>query len=126
MSGLKEGRGDGWFWRLVYRAGLARPQMPHWRVVVEAAPDRARRSWPEEVEGAVVSVWVWARTAEEAEGLAQLAIDEEGLSPITADAMREPPESGPRAESGAIARSGYVFYGKIGEGSAPVGRQRHQ
>ena len=42
--------------------------------MVEAKLDRRAKVWPERFEAAVAAVFVWARTIEEAEALASLAI----------------------------------------------------
>jgi hypothetical protein len=78
--------------------------MPFWRVVVEAKLDRRTRRWSHRVEGAVAAVFVWARTIEEAEGLAALALEEEGLEAVTADAVKCPPAAMPRRTPMAVAR----------------------
>ncbi len=112
---MRVGPGAGFMWRALYRWKLIRPAMPQWAVVVEATPDRTRRPWPAEVEGVVVNITVWARTVEEAEGLAQLAVFEEGLSPVTADANSTPPVTAPSREPKAVFRSDFAFFGRIEE-----------
>ena len=76
----------------------------------------------------VVSVTVWARTIEEAEGLAQLAIFEEGLNPVTADATPCPPCAAPSREAKAVFRSGFAFFGRIEDDPprmGPLSRESH-
>ncbi|MFZ4120491.1 MAG: hypothetical protein ACOYKM_02415 [Caulobacterales bacterium] len=125
MTRLPIGPRAAWFWRFMYRAGFARAAMPHWRVVVEAVPDRLRGHWPAEVEGMVVSVFVWARTPEEAEGLAQLAVDAEGLCLITADAARAPPACAPSAEPKVVARTDFAYFGRIDDHDPPAPMTRN-
>jgi hypothetical protein len=86
--------------------------MPFWRVVVEAKVDRRVRNWPAQIDGAVTAVFVWARTIEEAEGLAALAIEEEGLEAVTADAKKASPAAMPRRRPVAVARTelGYISH----------------
>jgi hypothetical protein len=110
---MRVGPGAGVIWRALFRWRLVKAAMPQWTVVVEATPDRTRRPWPEEVEGVVLSVMVWARAVEEAEGLAQLAIFEEGLNPITADANPCEPCCAPSLEPQAVWRSRFAFFGRI-------------
>ncbi len=112
-------RGPSRLWALFYRAKLARAHMPFWRVVVEAKLDRRARRWSRRVEGAVTAVFVWARTIEEAEGLAALALEEEGLEPVTADAVMCPPAAMPRRMPSAVARSDLGFLADM-EGDAPT------
>jgi len=102
-------RGLSGFWAFLYRSKLARAPMPFWRVVVEAKLDRRVKPWPKRHDSAVVAVYVWARTIEEAEGLATLAIDQEGLKAMTADAVKCPPAAAPRKEPTAVARSQFGF-----------------
>jgi hypothetical protein len=102
-------RGLSRFWAFLYRSKVARPPMPFWRVVVEARLDRRAKNWPKRHEAAVVAVYVWARTIEEAEGLAALALEGEGMMAVTADAMKCPPAAAPRREPTAVARSPYGF-----------------
>jgi hypothetical protein len=125
---MRVGPGAGMLWRALYRARFIRAAMPQWVVVVEAAPDRTRRPWPNEVEGVVVSVTVWARTIEEAEGLAQLAIFEEGLNPVTADAKSCPPCTLPSREAKAMFRSAFAYFGRIEDDpprKPPLSRENH-
>ena len=67
---MKLKRGLSRIWAYLYRVKLARPHMPFWRVVVEARLDRRAKNWPKRFDTAVAPVYVWARTIEEAEGLA--------------------------------------------------------
>ncbi len=97
-------RGPSRLWAWLHRYKLARAHMPFWRVVVEAKLDRRTRRWSHRVEGAVAAVFVWARTIEEAEGLAALALEEEGLEAVTADAVKCPPAAMPRRTPMAVAR----------------------
>jgi len=110
---MKLARGPSRFWAFLYRAKLLRAPMPFWRVVVEAKLDRRARSWPRHVEGAVAAVFVWARTIEEAEGLAALALDEEGLDAVTADAVKCPPSAAPRRMPAAVARGELGFIPRL-------------
>lgn len=109
-------------WRRVYRWRLLRPLMPQWRVVVEAAPERSGGVWPAEVEGAVIGVVVWACSVEEAEGVAQLAVLEQGLVPLTADAVAIAPEAAPKREAGVARVASACFYGPLGDASASLVR----
>jgi hypothetical protein len=102
-------RGLSGFWAWLYATKLARAPMPFWRVVVEAKLDRRARSWPKRYDGAVAAVFVWARTIEEAEGLAALALEEEGLEALTADAVKCPPAAAPKRTPMAVARSDLGF-----------------
>jgi hypothetical protein len=97
-------RGPDAFWAFLYRLGLLRPPMPFWRVVVEARVDRRARRFSNQSEFAVASVFVWARTIEEAEGLATLALEEEGLHALTADAVKCPPAARPYRSPAAVSR----------------------
>ncbi len=106
---MKLKRGVSGFWAFLYRSKFVRAPMPFWRVVVEAKLDRRAKSWPKRHESAVVAVYVWARTIEEAEGLATLALEAEGMMAVTADAMKAPPAASPRREPAAVARSPYGF-----------------
>ena len=102
-------RGLSGLWAFLYRSKVARPPMPFWRVVVEAKLDRRAKTWPKRHEAAIVAVYVWARTIEEAEGLAALALEAEGMMAVTADAIKCPPAAAPRREPMAVARSAYGF-----------------
>jgi hypothetical protein len=106
---VKLKRGLSKFWSFLYRYKLARPQMPFWRVVVEARLDRRARQWPMRYDSAVTAVFVWARTIEEAEGLAALALEEEGLIALTADAIKCAPAVAPRRSPAAVARNEIGF-----------------
>lgn len=106
---MKLKRGLSKFWAFMFRSKLARPPMPFWRVVVEAKLDRRARQWPMRYESAVTAVFVWARTIEEAEGLAALALEEEGMIAITADAGKSPPAAAPKREPTAVARTDLGF-----------------
>jgi hypothetical protein len=102
-------RGLSKFWSFMYRSRLARPTMPFWRVVVEAKLDRRSRDWPKRYDSAITAVFVWARTIEEAEGLAALALEAEGLSAVTADAAKCEPGAAPKREPTAVARTDLGF-----------------
>jgi hypothetical protein len=106
---VKLKRGLSKFWAFMFRSKLARPPMPFWRVVVEAKLDRRARQWPMRYGSAVTAVFVWARTIEEAEGLAALALEEEGMIAITADAGKSPPAAAPKREPTAVARTDLGF-----------------
>jgi hypothetical protein len=97
-------RGPDAFWAFLFRLGVLRPTMPFWRVVIEARVDRAARRFSAQCEFAVVSVFVWARTIEEAEGLATLALEDEGLHALTADALKCPPAARPHRSPAAVSR----------------------
>ncbi len=98
-------RGPSGLWALIYRLRLARFSMPFWRVIVECRPMRARRDWPRDAETGVTGVFVWARSAEEAEGLAMLALEEDGFGALTADAVKAAPAARPRRRPAAVART---------------------
>ncbi|MGE0739793.1 MAG: hypothetical protein AB7O98_00500 [Hyphomonadaceae bacterium] len=117
---MKLKRGLSGFWAFMFRSGLARAHMPFWRVVVEAKVARRARDWPEDAATAVTAVFVWARTIEEAEGLAALALDEEGLETLTADAKKCPPAAAPRRSPMAMARSELGFLPRV-DGEAEAG-----
>ena len=102
---MKLKRGASRFWAFMHRANLVRGRMPFWRVVVEAKLDRGMRKWPRKFDAAVTAVFVWAYTIEEAEGLAALALQEEGLQAITADAKKCPPAAAPKRVPTAVART---------------------
>mgnify|MGYP001573979866 CR=1 FL=1 len=106
---MKLKRGLSGFWAFLYRSKLARAPMPFWRVVVEAKLDRRAKTWPKRYDAAVVAIYCWARTIEEAEGLAALAVEQEGLSAVTADALKCPPAAAPRSTPAAVARSAFGF-----------------
>jgi hypothetical protein len=109
MGFVKLKRGISRFWALLYRSGLARPRMPFWRVVVEGKLDRRVRKWPRKFDVAVTAVYVWAGAIEEAEGLAALALEAEGLITLTADAVKCPPAAAPKRQAMAVARSAFGF-----------------
>ncbi len=113
MEHLKLKRGTSGLWALFYRAGLVRARMPFWRVVVEAKLDRRARKWPRKIDVAVVAVFVWARTVEEAEGLAALALEHEGLAALTTDAVKCPPAAAPQGEPMAVARGEFGFIARL-------------
>ena len=96
-------RGVSRLWAKLLQWGVVRAHMPYWRVVVEARPDRRARKWRGEIISAVAPVYVWARTIEEAEGLASLAVEQLGLIPATADAVKVAPSAYPRREPAAVA-----------------------
>ena len=122
---MKLKRGPSRFWNFLYRAKLARAPMPFWRVVVEAKLDRRAKPWPRRLDGVVAAVFVWARTVEEAEGLAALALEEEGLEAVTADAVKCPPSAAPRRAPTAVARSELGFIARI-EGDARTDPTSHR
>lgn len=106
---MKLKRGTSGFWAFLFRARIVRPRMPFWRVVVEARLDRRARDWPAGVHAIVAPVFVWARTIEEAEALAALAVEEEGLEALTADALKFPPAAAPRGSPAAVARGDWGY-----------------
>ena len=116
----KLARGTSRIWAWLFRAKLVRAHMPFWRVVVEARLDRRARRWPRRVSSVVTAVFVWAQTIEEAEALATLALEAEGLIPQTADALKCPPAAAPRREPGAVARNEFRFLHRSDE-EADVG-----
>lgn len=118
---MKLKRGLSRFWSAMFKIKLARARMPFWRVVVEAELDRDMRRWPRGQERAVVAVYVWAQSIEEAEGLAALALENEGMIALTADALKCQPAAAPRREPGAVAR-GRIGYLPLLE-SEPGGRR---
>ena len=116
---MKLKRGLSKFWATLYRCRLARANMPFWRVVVEARLDRRVKNWPRRFASAVAPVYVWARTIEEAEGLAALALEAEGLEALTADAKKCAPAAAPRREPAAVARGELGFLPRLdGEAGA--------
>lgn len=121
---MKLKRGLSRFWTFAFRAGFVRAPMPFWRVVVESKLDRRARAWSRRYDGAVTAVFVWARTIEEAEGLAALALEEEGLEPLTADAIKCPPAAAPKATPQAVARSDLGFITNVEDEEAAVGPRR--
>jgi hypothetical protein len=106
---VKLKRGLSRIWAFLHRAKIVRPHMPFWRVVVEAKLNRRARDWPRDAGSAVAAVFVWARTIEEAEGLAALALEEEGMEALTADAKKCAPAAAPRRSPAAVARSDLGF-----------------
>jgi hypothetical protein len=67
----------------------------------------------------VAPVYVWARTVEEAEGLAALALEGEGLVAVTADAKKSAPAAAPRRTPAAVARGDLGFLPRLdGEAGA--------
>ncbi len=116
--------GPSGVWAALYRARLVRARMPFWRVVVEAKLDRRAKRWPQKWDAAVTAVFVWARTIEEAEGLAALALQEEGLVAVTADAKKCPPAAAPRKEPAAVARTELGFLERIDKSGAKPSRSR--
>lgn len=122
---MKLKRGISSFWAFMFRAKLARPRMPFWRVVVEAKLDRRARKWPSQHEFAVAPVYVWARTIEEAEGLAIMALEAEGLKGLTADAMKHPPAARPRRYPVAVARGELGFLPRL-DGEADADGRSHR
>ncbi|HJS80890.1 MAG TPA: hypothetical protein VJ748_09720 [Vitreimonas sp.] len=121
---MKLKRGLSRFWTFAFRAGLVRAPMPFWRVVVESRLDRRVRAWSRRYEGAVTAVFVWARTIEEAEGLAVLALEEEGLEAVTADAIKCPPAAAPKAAPQAVARSDLGFITNVEDAQPANGSSR--
>jgi hypothetical protein len=103
------------FWAFLYRRKLIRAPMPFWRVVVEGRPKPGARDWPADLGAVVGAVFVWARTIEEAEGLAQLAVEAEGFEPITADAVKTAPAARPRAAPGSAGAGEWGFLSRGGE-----------
>jgi hypothetical protein len=116
VDAVKLKRGASQFWAFLYRSKLVRPRMPFWRVVVEAKLDRRAKPWPERFESAVTAVFVWARTIEEAEALATLAMEQEGMLALTADAVKHPPAAAPRREPAAVARTPLGFLARLDAG----------
>lgn len=110
---MKLKRGASQFWAFMHRAKFARGRMPFWRVVVEAKLDRGMRKWPRKFDTAVTAVFVWAYTIEEAEGLAALGLQEEGLQAVTADAKKCPPSAAPKRVPTAVARTELRFLPRL-------------
>ena len=117
-------RGLSRIWPALYRAKLVRAHMPFWRVVVEARLDRRSRKWPRRFGAAVTAVFVWARTIEEAEGLAVLALEDEGLDALTADAKKTPPAAAPRRTPVAVARTELGFLARLDGDTGAEGPSR--
>jgi len=109
---VKLGRGPSKIWPALYRLGLARARLPFWRVVVEAKLGASMRL-ARKHGFAVTAVFVWARTIEEAEGLASLALEEEGLEVQTADAKQCPPAAAPKNVPAAVSRTELAFLPRI-------------
>ena len=110
---MKLRRGLSRFWAFLYRVKIVRASMPFWRVVVEAKFDRLAKRWPRKFDAVVTAVFVWARTIEEAEGLASLALAEEGLEVLTADAQKCSPAAAPKSEPAAVARTELGFLPRL-------------
>jgi len=108
-------RGLSRFWAYLYKIKFVRAPMPFWRVVIEARLDRTARRWPRRYESAVTAVFVWARTVEEAEGLASLALGREGLVTLTADAIKCPPAVPPKRIPMAVSRHELAFLALEGD-----------
>ena len=122
---MKLKRGPSRFWTAMFRAGFARAHLPFWRVVVEAKLDRAARNWPDKLDRAVAPVFVWARSIEEAEALASLAVEEEGLRPMTADAVKTFPAAAPSRGPLAVSRGELKFLKRLDDevGAPPPSRR---
>jgi hypothetical protein len=107
MKRLRVRRRPSRLWRGLHRLGLARARLPFWRVVVEGKLDHRAKvaKWGRAVTG----VFVWARSIEEAEGLASLALQSEGVEPVTADAMRWPPSARPSTAPCVVARTPFGY-----------------
>lgn len=121
---MKLQRGPSRFWAFMHRAKLARGHMPFWRVVVEARLDHMARTWPEEYASAVAAVFVWARTIEEAEALASLALEQEGLITQTADAQKAPPAAAPKRVAMAMSRTELGFLPHVDGETGAAGPSR--
>lgn len=106
-------RGPSRLWSAMFVAGLARARMPFWRVVAEAKLGGNPKRWSKRYGSAVVAVFVWARTIEEAEGIASLALEEEGLEVLTADAKQCPPAAPPRRVPMAMSRTSLGFLPRL-------------
>jgi hypothetical protein len=120
---LKRSRLPSPFWAFLFRHKLVRARMPFWRVVVEAKPNAEARAWPADLGAVVGAVFVWARTIEEAEGLAQLAVEAEGLEPLTADAMRVPPAARPQGAPATAGIGEWGFLPRPGQDAAAGSRR---
>ena len=112
-------KGPSWLWALLMRLHFTRMHMPFWRVVAECRPAKPLRRWPANADVAVTGVFVWARSSEEAEGLAALALEQEGLSVLTADAAKSLPAARPRRSPAAVARTEFAFLPRL-EPDAPT------
>jgi hypothetical protein len=110
---VKLKRGASRFWAFLHRSKLVQGRMPFWRVVVEAKLDRGMRKWPRKFDTAVTAVFVWAYTIEEAEGLAALALQEEGLQALTADAKKCQPSAAPKRAPTAVSRTDLRFLPRL-------------
>lgn len=110
---MKLKRGLSRIWPTLYRAKFIRAHMPFWRVVVEAKLDPRSSKWGRKHGSAVTAVFVWARTIEEAEGLAALALEQEGLQAVTADAKKCAPAAAPRRVPAAVARTELGFLPRL-------------
>lgn len=106
-------RGPSKFWAAMHRAGVVRARMPFWRVVIEAKLNRRAKRWPRKFGSAVTAVFAWARTIEEAEGLASLALEEEGLEVQTADAKKCAPAAAPKRVPMAVSRTELRFLPRL-------------
>lgn len=115
MNRLRVMRAPSRIWSSLHRLGLARARLPFWRVVVEGRLDHRERQWPSHLSRAVTGVFVWARTVEQAEGLAALALQHEGIEAITADAVRWPPGAVPSSTARAVARTPFGFMPRMDE-----------
>ena len=120
---LKRG-GPSRLWAALHRARLVRARMPFWRVVVEGKLNRRAKRWPQKFDAAVAAVFVWARTIEEAEALASLALEEEGLVAMTADAKKCAPAAAPRKTPLAVARTEFGFLERADNAGAKPSRSR--
>jgi hypothetical protein len=121
---MRLSRGGTGLWAWLYRTGFLRAPMPFWRVVVEARLLGGARRWPRRAESAVTGVFVWARTIEEAEALAVLALEREGLAALTADAKKASPAAAPRRQPSAVARTDLAFLTRPSSGAAARGASR--
>ena len=110
---MKLARGPSRFWTTMFRFGFANAQLQLWRVVVEARLDREKRAWPAHLDRAVTAVFVWARAMEEAEALATLALEQEGLKAVTADAVKCTPCVAPSRGPGAAARTPLRYLARL-------------
>jgi len=121
---VKLKRGLSRIWAYLYRVKLARAHMPFWRVVVEARLDRRAKNWPRRFETAVAPIYVWARTIEEAEGLAALAVESEAMEALTCDAKKCAPAAAPRREPTAVARGELGFLPRLDGETGAEGTSR--
>ena len=109
MKSLPVRRAPSRFWSGLHRLGLARAKLPFWRVVVEGKLNPRMKTASARWGRAVAGVFVWARTIEEAEGLAALALRDEGVETVTADAVRWPPGAAPSRTPQAVARTPFGY-----------------